>query len=133
MLIFLDIDGVLNTEYMWKKLYSIDDDCIKRFGETYKGSKVILISSWKTGFVSSGNNRNSIQIKELEEKLLTYQIRIVGKVQDAPYRDIAIKNFLKEHSSIKEYVILDDDISEYSSRNISNLKLVNKKRGYYYE
>ena len=89
--------------------------------ETY----IILISSWKNGFISSHNEKNTPQIKELEAQLDRYGIRIVGKVCDNRYRD-----YLKEHPSIKEYVVVDDDIKEYSSKDIPHLRLVDSKVGF---
>ena len=37
---------------------------------------------------------------------------------------------LKEHPSIKEYVVVDDDIKEYSSKDIPHLRLVDSKVGF---
>lgn len=90
----------------------------------------ILISSWKNGFISSHNEKNTPQIKELEAQLDRYGIRIVGKVCDNRYRDYAVRDYLKEHPSIKEYVVVDDDIKEYSSKDIPHLRLVDSKVGF---
>lgn len=118
MFVFLDIDGVLNKRADWHKPFSLNNDCIRLFGEEYRGSRVILISSWKNSFVSSHNEKNTLQIKDLEKRLDRYNIRIVGKVNDNLYRDHAVESFVKEHSSIKEYIIIDDDIAEYSSKRL---------------
>ena len=101
MFIFLDIDGVLNKESDWSKPFSLNSDCIRRFCEKNREARIILISSWKNGFISSHNEKNTPQIKELEAQLDRYGIRIVGKVCDNRYRD-----YLKEHPSIKEYLSL---------------------------
>lgn len=130
MFIFLDIDGVLNKESDWSKQFSLDSECIRRFGEEYRGSRVILISSWKNGFISSHNEKNTPQIKELEAQLDRYGIRIVGKVCDNQYRDYAVSDYLKEHPSIKEYIIIDDDVAEYSSKDVPHLKVVNSRVGF---
>lgn len=125
MFIFLDIDGVLNKESDWSKPFSLNSDCIRRFCEKNREARIILISSWKNGFISSHNEKNTPQIKELEARLDRYGIRIVGKVCDNRYRD-----YLKEHPSIKEYVVVDDDIKEYSSKDIPHLRLVDSKVGF---
>lgn len=130
MFVFLDIDGVLNKRTDWRKPFSLNNDCIRLFGEAYRGSRVILISSWKNGFISSHNEKNTPQIKDLEKRLDHYDIRIVGKVNDNPYRDHAVESFVKGHPSIKEYIIIDDDIAEYSSKNISHLKVVDNRVGF---
>lgn len=69
MFIFLDIDGVLNKESDWSKQFSLSSDCIRRFCEKYREARIILISSWKNGFISSHNEKNTPQIKELEAQL----------------------------------------------------------------
>ena len=52
--IFLDIDGVLNTKASWKNPFSLDKSCIRFFcdfvNSCNKNPKIILTSSWKTGF-----------------------------------------------------------------------------------
>lgn len=130
MFVFLDIDGVLNTEADWNRPFQLNDACVKRFGEAYRNERVILISSWRNGFVSAKNAKNTTQIRELEDKLSKYNIRIVGKTEDVQYRDEAVSHFLKNHPSITEYIIIDDDSSEYKSRNTENLMLVNSKTGF---
>lgn len=57
MFIFLDIDGVLNKESDWSKPFSLNRDCIRRFCEKYREARIILISSWKNGFISSHNEK----------------------------------------------------------------------------
>ena len=49
---------------------------------------------------------------------------------DNRYRDYAVRDYLKEHPSIKEYVVVDDDIKEYSSKDIPHLRLVDSKVGF---
>lgn len=51
MFIFLDIDGVLNKESDWSKPFSLNSDCIRRFCEKNREARIILISSWKNGFI----------------------------------------------------------------------------------
>lgn len=69
-------------------------------------------------------------MKELEVQLDRYNIRIVGKVCNHQYRDYAVSDYLKEHLSIKEYVIIDDDVTEYSSKDIPHLRVVNSRTGF---
>lgn len=44
--------------------------------------------------------------------------------------DYAVRDYLKEHPSIREYVVADDDIKEYSSKDIPHLRLVDSKVGF---
>ena len=46
--------------------FTLSSDCIRRFCEKYREARIILISSWKNGFISSHNEKNTPQIKELE-------------------------------------------------------------------
>ena len=110
--------------------FTLSSDCIRRFCEKYREARIILISSWKNGFISSHNEKSTPQIKELEAQLDRYGIRIVGKVCDNRYRDYAVRDYLKEHPSIKEYVVADDDIKEYLSKDIPHLRLVDSKVGF---
>lgn len=117
MFVFLDVDGVLNRKEDWKVPYTLNNECIDNFAQAVKGFdiKIILTSSWRKGFISRGNQNNLPQIKALEKKLLERGLSITGTVDKLnPSRMGAIQDFLKVHPG--EYIILDDDLSEYSSR-----------------
>lgn len=51
--IFLDIDGVLNRQCDWAKLFTVHADCARRFSDFCRsvGGRVILISTWKNGLL----------------------------------------------------------------------------------
>lgn len=51
--IFLDIDGVLNRQCDWVKLFTVHADCARRFSDFCRsvGGRVILISTWKNGLL----------------------------------------------------------------------------------
>lgn len=129
MFIFLDIDGVLNRREDWRIPYSLNEECIDNFARAMKGFdiRIILTSSWRKGFVSRGNQNNLPQIRALEKKLYERGLYIAGIVDKAnPSRMGAIHDFLKAHPG--EYIILDDDLSEYTSRP-KNLYLVDCTTG----
>lgn len=132
MFLFLDIDGVLNTKADWKRMYTLRKENIENMCRDYPNSKIILISSWKLGFISSKNPSNSAPIKELES-LLNNGVRIVGKVDSTKkFRDEQIAEYIKERPVIQEYLILDDDLTEYSSSftKDKHLHIVNCNTGY---
>lgn len=117
MFVFLDVDGVLNRKEDWKIPYALNDECIDNFAQAMKGFnvRIILTSSWRKGFVSRGNQNNLPQIRNLERKLAERGLSITGTVDKSnPSRLGAIQDFLKAHPG--EYIILDDDLSEYSSK-----------------
>ena len=66
--IFLDIDGVLNRQCDWVKLFTVHADCARRFSDFCRsvGGRVILISTWKNGYAGKNNPANSDSIKALE-------------------------------------------------------------------
>ena len=131
MYIFLDIDGVLNMQADWARNGSLNQKNIEafaRFANQVPGSRIILTSSWRKGFVSRNNKANSPQIQALEKALSKYGLSVLGKTDDKePNRLEAIEQFLAAHPG--EYIILDDDISEYG-KPVKNLFLIDCKRGF---
>lgn len=130
MLLFLDIDGVLNKESDWRVPYTLNQECLKIFQECFSGMeiKIILISSWRKGFISPGNPNNTPQICKLEEFFRSMGLRINGTVSHTESdRKKAIESFLKRFSD--NYLILDDDLQEYNGQKLSSLYLVNSKTG----
>ena len=115
--IFLDIDGVLNRSEQWRVLYSLHDECIRYFCEFVNAVKgeVVLISSWKDGFIASLDEGNTGQIKELERRLAVYGVSIKGKTVSYPgkKRDFEIGRYIA-YNKIESYIIIDDDTHEYA-------------------
>lgn len=111
-IIFLDIDGVLNSDEYFDKIKNLNIEGIQNKVEVEKikllkqaiditGAKVVLTSSW----------RYRTNAKYLKELLLEYDI-----IPDStPYlnnrRGLEIKEWLEEHSDIENFVILDDEVS----------------------
>lgn len=129
--LFLDIDGVLNTEKDWKKSFVLRKELIDNLCTTYPNARIILTSSWKNGFVARNSTLNSAPIKELES-MLSNNVVIIGKTEGAFKRDEQIENFLNKHPQIRNYIVIDDDISEYNSSYIKNkhFRLVDSKIGF---
>lgn len=136
MFIFLDIDGVLNKQSQWNgtSAYPLDDGCITEFCSYVKacGGRIILTSTWRMGFVSSGNPKNTPQIRTLERKLMDRGVKILGTTRDMGSRAREINLFVKKYPNEK-YVILDDDDSEYKKLPEAlkeHLYLVNAAKGF---
>ncbi len=59
MYIFLDVDGVLNTETDWgRKVYSLNQNCINAFCRLIKSipdPKIVLSSTWRNGIARDGS------------------------------------------------------------------------------
>lgn len=121
MYIFLDIDGVLNKREQWGRMYSLDKECIKNFCLFIKqindeNVSIILTSSWRSGFVTTKNNRNSPQIKQLEKMLGEYGVSIRSKTPKikGKKRDKEIEKFLSFVNSTDKFIVIDDDKNEFS-------------------
>lgn len=133
MYIFLDIDGVLNTKNDWNRLFSLRKENVDKLCNDYPGSKVILISSWKNGYISRNNKSNSEPIKHLET-MLSNNVSIIGKTDSSnnKTRNTQIEEYIKLHPVITDYIIIDDDKSEYNQSflNDKHLKLIDSRYGY---
>lgn len=116
--VFLDVDGVLNTETTvtitpegYKGINEFRVEILANALADYGEGEIVLSSDWK----ELGNN--SLDFMYLKEKLLKYGLEIVGKTTDEwRYRGAGIIRYLEKHPEIDEYVILDDnrfDFKEY--------------------
>ncbi len=131
MYILLDVDGVLNTKSDWKQIGKLNNTCVVEFcnwAVKYE-AKIILTSSWRLGFISSGNVKNSPQIQELEKMLSKYSLSITGILR---YNDNRGKAIIDFQGKYKDSIVLDDDISEmgiYRGK-IQNLYIINAETGF---
>lgn len=76
MYYFLDIDGVLNNRNMWKNGYSIDLKSVENLALLLSyddNPKIVLSSTWRTGFDISGNHVSS---DILSDELKKYGLKI---------------------------------------------------------
>ncbi|MCI7106389.1 MAG: HAD domain-containing protein [Agathobacter sp.] len=113
--IFLDVDGVLNTKADWKRMYTLDSKCVSEFCHFAKRMQVdvVLTSSWRTGY-SGGDGTDSEPICRLTEMLAKEGVRIIGKTPDLGKRRAAeVERYLYYHPEVTEYIIIDDDPAEF--------------------
>lgn len=127
MYIFLDIDGVLNKSSQWKRMYSLDKECIESFCSfvLQVNGEIILTSSWRSGFVGTLSEDNTPQIKELEKQLGEYGVTIKGKtpILTGRTRDKEIERFLylnAKDDNAARFIIIDDDKNEFSAVGVMN-------------
>ncbi len=128
--LFLDIDGVLNTSAQWKRMYSLNNDCIVRFADYVhslpsKDVKTILTSSWKNGFDPAGSH--SPQIRELIEKLAAHNLTILGKTENDASEDRAkeINDYIRKHHLEQQTcIVIDDDPNIFHSKLSDNCKML---------
>lgn len=114
-IIFLDVDGVLNSENFNRWLrdhhekryygYELLDQkailCLQDIVFT-TGADIVLSSSWRLSRSCS---------KRLAEQLLPYDLRFVDRTVSIPHEDRGseIKEWLGRHPYVTHFVILDDD------------------------
>ncbi len=109
--IFLDIDGVLNSDEYFDKIdglniegieSEIDVNKIKLLKKAVEetGAKVVLSSSWRY-------TRNAQYLKKL---LLEHGILVDSTPYMENERGKEIKGWLEEHKDTEDFVILDDEI-----------------------
>lgn len=109
--IFLDIDGVLNSDEYLNKIKKLDLQGIERDIDVEKvkllkraidetGARVVLSSSWRY-------TRNARYLKEL---LANYGIRVDSTPYIRDERGLEIKKWLSENQGVEDFIILDDEI-----------------------
>lgn len=117
-IIFLDIDGVLNTRTTVERTpdgyHGIDDarvEILAKAMKKYGNAELVLTSDWKE------MKPEADDFRYLVSKLEKQGLRLAGKTTDHwKHRGEGILNYLEEHPEIEEFVILDDqkfDFREY--------------------
>ena len=113
--VFLDIDGVLNTRTTVKSTpkgrVGIDDARVAILAKTIEkyGGEVVLTSDWKN--LKSTDEDYCYLLERLEK----YGLTISGHTKDNNRaRGAGVVEYLKEHPEIEEYVILDDNTFDFS-------------------
>ena len=114
--IFLDIDGVLNS-WKYDHLYKTASDgnidetrlpLLKRLVES-SDAKIVLSSSWRKHWSRDRSRCDSIGIA-LEETFSKHQLSIFDKTPTLPSNDRAeeIKLWLDQNKAFSNFVIIDD-------------------------
>lgn len=137
-LIFLDIDGVLDT---YKSRYQLDPVLMEHLGTLLErtGAKIVISSSWRSNDVagtvefmtdpenpSVGNNPFPFTEKVVGITPILYSV-IDGDIDRPATRGEEIAAYLKEHTC-DNYVILDD-CDEMLRDQLPHLVLVNDEVG----
>jgi hypothetical protein len=111
--LFLDIDGVLNSRIYYKYLFKPEDGgsrfdpycviLVKKLVEEFS-LKVVISSTWRDGAMKrlvKELNENDFMV-HLHEDWLTPVIRPASRGKE-------IELWLDNHSEVKDYIILDDN------------------------
>lgn len=117
--VFLDIDGVLNTRSTGENRpdgqagidytrVAVLKKAISKNGD----GDIVLTSDWKNMRPTDEN------YLYLVSKLAEYKLEISGKIDGVnTERGACVKKYLAEHPEIKEYVILDDNKYDFERYN----------------
>ena len=133
-IIFLDIDGVLNSDEYFDKIKNLNINGIENDIDVSKivllkksldetGAKVVLTSSW----------RYTRKAQELKQLLLSYGIIVDCTPFIDNERGIEIKKWLQEHNDIQDFLILDDEIFDsYDEKLMKKLIKISDTNGINY-
>lgn len=144
--IFLDIDGVLNTPYSFNSCgnyVGIDDDKVKRLRNIVSrtDAQIVLVSDWKRGWERDGKlkSKQDFTATYLDEKLAKFGLEIADKTKDKAdgtylSRGEGIMEYIYSND-VKSFVILDDlqfdydgcDLTDYFVRTNPQTGLTNKQ------
>lgn len=124
--IFLDCDGVINSEQWFIEMYerykrqSLRQHlCLKmldRVANIVKatGAKIVLSSSWRHGFNEDLTPIDpDSECSKLLEELKKRNCELVGKTgYNNGHRATEIKEYLDAHPEVSSFIIIDDDIED---------------------
>jgi hypothetical protein len=119
--VFLEVDGVLNSGGRWKQLRQvagaaggrIDPEAVKRLKRLVDATdaRIVVSSTWRLGCM--------VQLTGVLERHGISRNRVVGKTPDrsmahprrvgAAVRIDEIKKWLADHPGVDRYVVLDDE------------------------
>ncbi len=129
--IFLDVDGVLNSDEYFDKIRNLDIQGIEREIDIEKikllkkaidetGAKVVLCSSW----------RYTTNAQHLKELLSNYGIYVDTTPFLENKRGLEIKQWLSDNENVEDFVILDDEIFDsYDQELIKKLIKISNGNG----
>ena len=152
LVLFLDIDGVINSEesYRVREEYyqkynewisPLDEEVVKRIAKivSLTGTKVVLSSTRRFDWKDGKENLEIAESKYLQSLFDKYNIEIIGitpkiaKSNDAheeytSWREFEINAYLDSHPEITGFCIIDDEKTDLHSLE-DNLVKINSKYG----
>ena len=125
MIIFLDVDGVLNdigTHEMIGSYVAVDPKkvaVLKKLCEILSDPVIVLSSSWKEDWYRDDKKSQDIFADTLDRALAEQGLYISDKTHDRGYnRGKGIRTWLKEHGPVRGIVILDDEPYDYDEEGL---------------
>ena len=130
--IFLDVDGVLNSDEYFDKIKNLNVDGIQSEIDVEKikmlnmainetGAKIVLTSSWRY-------TRNAQELKKL---LSEYGIPTDSTPFIQNKRGLEIKQYLLENPDVENFIIVDDELFDsYDDELIKKLVKISNGNGH---
>ena len=115
--IFLDVDGVLNSidsEDRFHSWIGLDYSGIKLLKEIVDatGAEIVLVSTWKLSWDKNNKSRQDSLGSYLDKRLADEGLAIIDKTGGhINYRGSGIVDWLSEHT-VESWIVLDDEIFE---------------------
>lgn len=116
--IFLDIDGVLNSrkydaERDWGKLTNIDETRLPLVKEIVdrSGARIVLSSTWRVDW-DTDPAKCAVEGRYINDMFARYGLAVFDKTPDLGVyasRADEVKAWLDAHDGIESFVIIDDD------------------------
>ena len=131
-LIFLDIDGVLNTSETFRKRYyeykktgilglEIDEfrlNYLKKIVEK-TNAKIVLSSTWRNYFIKKNNNIIPVyyKSKQLVDVFNKYNLDIydITPHDKNRYRENEILKYLENRVDVESFIVIDDECADLKS------------------
>ena len=129
MIIFLDIDGVLNHE---NSEYGLEQSHIAQLHRLVSATnaQLVLTSTWKKQWYIDEKEKQDEYANFLDYQLAKWNLKISDKtIDDVIDRGQGIKAYVAEHK-IEQYIILDDFVfPDYDDEIKRHLILIDGKKG----
>lgn len=124
--LFLDIDGVMigkeSTVRRPNGGKGISDTKLKMLKQIVDrtGAEIVLISSWKKGWNEDETKITDIDVLYLLDRFKKYKLTILDKTNEGFWfhRGLGIHNWLCTHNDVTNWVVLDDEMFDYSQYGI---------------
>ena len=127
--LFLDVDGVLNTEADWQRPFPFNTRCVRAFQASLKELRkcfaevsIILSSSWRSGWDPANQPQHIRELcREVPVVGITPQ---AGASSQKGQRGREIRHYLKMHGSPEAFLILDDDQRLFTDEDRAELPIL---------
>ncbi len=130
--IFLDVDGVLNSDEYFDKIKNLNIDGIQSEIDVEKIKLLnIAINETKVKIVLTSSWRYTRNAQELRKLLSEYGISTDSTPFIQNERGLEIKQYLYEHPDVEDFVIVDDEIFDsYNDELVKKLVKISNGNGH---